>query len=87
MADISKITVSVIADHTNGKIVVKRTGERTPISSVGLVNSLTLARAYRDAAAYFLRLAADQEGSLPAFKDQITVMYHEHKEYEQRTVK
>ena len=79
MADISKITVSGIVDHTNGKTVVKRTGERTPVFSVGLVGSLTLARAYRDAAAYFLRLAADQEGSLPAFKDQITVMYHEHK--------
>lgn len=79
MADISKITVSVIVDHTNGKTVVKRTGERTPISSVGLVGSLTLASAYRDAAAYFLRLAEDQEGSLPSFKDQITLMYHEHK--------
>ena len=79
MTDISKITVSVIVDHTNRKTVVKRTGKRTPIFSVGLVCSLTLARAYRDAAAYFLRLAADQEGSLPAFKDQITVMYQEHK--------
>ena len=79
MADISKITVSVIVDHTNRKTVVKRTGERTPISSVEAVGSLTLASAYRDAAAYFLRLAAAQEGSLPAFKDQIAVMYHEHK--------
>lgn len=79
MADISKITVSVIVDHTNRKTVVKRTGERKPISSVGAVGSLTLASAYRDVAAYFLRLAADQEGSLPAFRDQITVMYHEHK--------
>ena len=79
MADISKITVSVIIDHTNRKTVVKRTGDRTPISSVGNVGSLTLASAYRDAAAYFLRLATDQEGSLPAFKDQIVVMYHEHK--------
>ena len=79
MADISKITVSVIVDHTNRKTVVKRTGERTPISSVGAVGSLTLASAYRDVAAYFLRLAADQEGSLPEFKDQIAVMYHEHK--------
>ena len=79
MADISKITVSVIVDSTNRKAVVKRTGDKTPISSVGLVDSLTLASAYRDAAAYFLRLAADQEGSLPSFKDQIAVMYHEHK--------
>lgn len=79
MSDISKITVSVIVDHTNHKTVVKRIGERTPISSVGMVGSLTLASAYRDAAAYFLRLAANQEGSLPAFKDQITVMYQEHK--------
>lgn len=79
MTDISKITVSVIVDHTNRKTVVKRTGDRTPISSVGAVSSLTLASAYRDAAAYFLRLAANQESSLPTFKDQITVMYHEHK--------
>ena len=79
MADISKITVSVIVDHTNRKTVVKRTGDRTPISSVGVVGPLTLASAYRDAAAYFLRLAADQEGSSPAFKDQIMAMYHEHK--------
>ena len=61
------------------KTVVKRTGERTPISSVRAAGSLTLASAYRDAAAYFLRLAANQEGSLPALKDQIAVMYHEHK--------
>ena len=59
--DISKITVTVTVNHTQRTISAKRTGDRCPLSYIQTVNAAALAGTYRDVAAYFLDLAADQE--------------------------
>lgn len=60
MKDTSKITVTVTVNHTDGIITVRRTGEKCPIALSYTVSPSSLAGCYRDAAAYFLDLAAGQ---------------------------
>lgn len=71
--DISKITVTVTVNHT------QRTGDRCPLSYIQTVSAVALAGTYRDVAAYFLDLAAEQEkDTAHTIKKQAETMLNEH---------
>lgn len=77
--DISKITVTVTVNHTQRTISAKRTGDRCPLSYIQTVSAAALAGTYRDVAAYFLDLAADQEkDTAHTIKKQAEIMLNEH---------
>lgn len=84
MSDTSKITVIVTVNHTKGTITVRRTGERCPIAESYIISPHSLAGCYRDAAAYFLDLAAGQLNRYgladsAGIKEQAAQMLSEHR--------
>lgn len=84
MKDTSKIAVTVTVNHTDGTISVKRNGEKCPIVLSYTVSPSSLAECYRDAAAYFLDLAAGQLNRYgladnAGIKDQAARMLYDHR--------
>lgn len=82
MVNKSKLTVTVEVDHEEGTITVKRNGVKCPISKCFTVNAQALAGCYRDAASYFLDIAADElnrYGCDTTLEDQTTLMLEEHR--------
>lgn len=84
MNDISKITVTVTVNHTKSMITVRRTGEQCPIAMSYTTGPHALAGCYRDAAAYFLDLAAGQLNRYgladnAGIKEQAELMLYEHR--------
>lgn len=85
MSDISKITVTVTVNHSKGTITVRRAGNRCPIAKSYTISPHSLASCYRDAAAYFLDLAAGQFGCYglsdnAGVKEQAAQMLYEHRD-------
>lgn len=76
--DISKITMSVIVNHTDRTTTVKQSGVKTPLSFVKIANAETFRAALRDAAFYLLKIASETDGAVPV-RDQIRVMWEEHR--------
>lgn len=82
--DLSKIAVTVTVNHTQRTISARRTGDRCPLAYIQTVSPSALAGVYRDAAAYFLDLAAQQErmheiGTAHTLQKQAEIMLSEHR--------
>lgn len=83
MTNKSKVTVTVEVDHAEGTIAVKRNGMKCPIAKCFIINAHALAGCYRDAAAYFLDLAAGEINRYEladriTIEDQVELMLKEH---------
>lgn len=74
-----KISVAVVADPARRETVVRRSGDRCPISCIYAATPDTLAAAFRDAAAYFLDLAGQIPGQSEGLEAQAAAMQTEHK--------
>lgn len=63
--DVSKISVSVIVDHTDRTTTVKMLGEKTPLSFIQSASQSAYLAALRDAAFYLLDKAATLDEKNP----------------------
>ena len=78
--DISKTTISVIVNHTDRTTTVKQSGVKTPLSFVQRANAGAYREALRDAAFCLLDLASETDGANPV-RDQIRIMWEEHRPF------
>lgn len=83
--DISKISVSVIVNHTDKTTTVKMSGEKTPLSFIQSANQSAYLSALRDAAFYLLDKAAtlDEEKPYNA-RAQVVKMFEEHRAFNEK---
>lgn len=63
--DVSKISVSVIVDHTDRTTTVKMSGEKTPLSFIQSASQSAYLAALRDAAFYLLDKATTLDEENP----------------------
>lgn len=73
--DVSKVTVSVIVNHTKRETAVKLNGDKCPISFIQAANQKAYHAALHDAAMYLLDLAASVDGG--SIEEQIELMLDE----------
>lgn len=85
MDDISRIGVTIEVNHTKNCITVKENNPRRKITQIPNVNSMSVADACREAAFHFLLRASEQKGSVSRVRDQIKVMWEEHRMYHEET--
>lgn len=83
--DISKTAISVIVNHTDLTTTVKQSGVKTPLSFVHRANVAAYREALRDAAFYLLDLASETDGANPV-RDQIRIMWEEHRPLNARSL-
>ena len=77
--DVSKISVSVIVNHTDKTTTVKMSGEKTPLSFIQSASQSAYIAALRDAAFYLLDKAAALDEEKPYnTRAQIVKMFDEH---------
>ena len=80
--DISKISVSVIVNHTDRTTTVKMSGEKTPVSFIQTVSQSAYTAALRDAAFYLLEKAASLDEKSPYnTRKQAIKMFEEHRSF------
>ena len=83
--DVSKISVSVIVNHTNRTTTVKMSGEKTPLSFIQTVSQSAYLSALRDAAFYLLDKAATLDEEKPYnTRAQIVKMFEEHRGFNEK---
>lgn len=83
--DISKITVSVIVNHTENTTTVKMTGEKAPVSFVQSASQAAYLSALRDAAFYLLEKAAALDEKNPYnTRAQVVKMFEEHRSFNEK---
>lgn len=83
--DVSKISVSVIVDHTDRTTTVKMSGEKTPLSFIQTVSQSAYLAALRDAAFYLLDKAATLDTEKPYnTRAQIVKMFEEHRGFNEK---
>ena len=77
--DVSKISVSVIVNHTEKTTTVKMSGEKTPVSFMQSASQSAYLAALRDAAFYLLDKAATLDEENPyKTRAQVVKMFAEH---------
>lgn len=77
--DVSKISVSIIVNHTDETTTVKMSGEKTPLSFIQTASQSAYLAALRDAAFYLLDKAATLDEENPYnTREQIAKMFEEH---------
>ena len=77
--DVSKISVSVIVNHTEKTTTVKMSGEKTPVSFIQTASQSAYLAALRDAAFYLLDKAATLDEENPYnTRAQVVKMFAEH---------
>ena len=77
--DVSKISVSVIVNHTEKTTAVKMSGEKTPVSFIQSASQSAYLAALRDAAFYLLDKAATLDEENPYnTRAQVVKMFKEH---------
>lgn len=83
--NVSKISVSVIVNHTDRTTTVKMSGEKTPMSFVQSASQSAYLSALRDAAFYMLDKAAalDEEKSYNT-RAQVVKMFDEHRAFNEK---
>lgn len=80
--DVSKMSVSVIVNHTDRTTTVKMSGEKTPLSFVQSASQSAYIAALRDAAFYLLDKAATlDEENLYNTRAQVVKMFEEHRAF------
>ncbi len=78
--DISKISVSVIVNHTERTTTAKMSDEKTPVSFIQSANQSAYLAALRDAAFYLLDKAAMLDEEKPYnTRAQVVKMFNEHR--------
>lgn len=83
--DVSKISVSVIVDHTDRTTTVKMSGEKTPLSFIQTVSQSAYLAALRDAAFYLLDKAATLDAENPYnTRAQVVKMFEEHRAFNEK---
>lgn len=83
--DVSKISISVIVDHTDRTTKVKMSGEKTPLSFVQSASQSAYLAALRDAAFYLLDKAATlDEENLYNTRAQVVKMFEEHRAFNEK---
>lgn len=83
--DVSKMSVSVIVNHTERTTTVKMSGEKTPVSFVQSANQSAYVAALRDAAFYLLEKAASLDESSPYnTREQAVKMFNEHRGFNEK---
>lgn len=83
--DVSKISVSVIVDHTDRTTTVKMSGEKTPLSFIQSASQSAYLAALRDAAFYLLdKAAAIDEESPYNTRAQVVKMFEEHRGFNEK---
>lgn len=83
--DVSKISVSVIVDHTDRTTTVKMLGEKTPLSFIQSASQSAYLAALRDAAFYLLDKAATLDEKNPYnTRAQIVKMFEEHRAFNEK---
>ena len=83
--DVSKISVSVIVNHTDRTTTVKMSGEKTPLSFIQTVSQSAYLAALRDAAFYLLDKAATlDEENLYNTRAQVVKMFEEHRSFNEK---
>ena len=83
--DVSKISVSVIVNHTERTTTVKMSGEKTPLSFIQTASQSAYLAALRDAAFYLLDKAStlDTENQYNA-RAQVVKMFNEHRGFNEK---
>lgn len=83
--DITKISVSVIVNHTERTTTVKMSGEKTPLSFIQTANQSAYLAALRDAAFYLLDKAATLDEEKPYnTRAQVVKMFEEHRGFNEK---
>lgn len=83
--DITKISVSVIVNHTKKTITVKMSGEKTPVSFIQTASQSAYLAALRDAAFYLLDKAAILDEKNPYnTRAQVVKMFEEHRGFNEK---
>lgn len=83
--DISKISISVIVNHTDKTTTVKMAGEKTPVSFIQSANRSAYLAALRDAAFYLLDKAATLDEENPYnTRAQVVKMFDEHRAFNEK---
>ena len=83
--DVSKISISVIVNHTAGTTTVKMSGEKTPVSFIQTASQAAYLAALRDAAFYLLDKAATLDEKNPYnTRAQIVKMFEEHRGFNEK---
>lgn len=83
--DVSKISVSVIVDHTDRTTTVKMSGEKTPVLFIQTANQSAYIAALRDAAFYLLDKAATLDTENPYnTRAQVVKMFEEHRGFNEK---
>lgn len=83
--DISKISVSVIVNHTDRTTTVKMSGEKTPVSFIQTASQSAYLAALRDAAFYLLDKAATLDEENPYnTRAQIVKMFDERRGFNEK---
>ncbi len=83
--DISKISASVIVNHTERMTIVKMSGEKTPVSFIQSASQSAYLAALRDAAFYLLDKAATLDEEKPYnTRAQIVKMFEEHRGFNEK---
>ena len=83
--NVSKISVSVIVDHTDRTTTVKMSGEKTPLSFIQTVSQSAYLAALRDAAFYLLDKAATLDAENPYnTRAQVVKMFEEHRAFNEK---
>ena len=83
--DVSKISVSVIVNHTDKTTTVKISGEKTPLSFIQAASKSAYLAALRDAAFYLLDKEATLDEENPYnTRAQVVKMFNEHRGFNER---
>lgn len=85
--DVSKISISVIVNHTAETTTVKMSGEKTPLSFIQTASQSAYLAALRDAAFYLLDKAATLDEENPYnTRAQIVKMFEEHRGFNEKEI-
>ena len=76
--DISKVTMHIIVDHTTNETMVKQAGRKVNLSHIQSTSAAAYRGALRDAAFYLLEMASETDGA-NSTRDQIRIMWDEHR--------
>lgn len=81
--DVSKITISVIVDHTSNETIVKEVGNKYKLSYIQSTSAAAYRGALRDAAYHLLEIAGNTDDGC-CTRDQIRVMWEEHRTFQDK---
>lgn len=83
--EVSRLSISVIVNHTENTTTVKMSGEKTPVSFIQTASKSAYLAALRDAAFYLLDKAATLDEEKPYnTRAQVVKMFEEHRAFNEK---